>query len=173
MVFHWGLGDRKSPQVTRTLLSILPVLNNAVIWMVSTRPPNSKSSSPFNSPSFTALNAPIMINKIVTFLSHIFFNSLARSTDQSIFFYFPSVIFCGQLVHQIRQFLKFSFSLITIRYGLLAEIRWSVCMSKSHIFYVCHSLRKLLGCVHTICSYVQISNSCTSPSGSPFPASRV
>ena len=41
------------PQVSRTLLSILTVLNNAVVWMVSTRPPNSKSSGPFNNPLVT------------------------------------------------------------------------------------------------------------------------
>ena len=28
MVFHWGLSDSKSPQVSRTLLSILAVFNN-------------------------------------------------------------------------------------------------------------------------------------------------
>ena len=44
MVFHWSLSDSKSPQVSRTLLSILAVLNNAVVWMVSTRPLISKSS---------------------------------------------------------------------------------------------------------------------------------
>ena len=48
MVFHWSLSDSKSPQATRTLLSILSVLNNAVVWIVSSQPPNSKSSSPFN-----------------------------------------------------------------------------------------------------------------------------
>ena len=35
MVFHWRLGDSKSPQVSRTLLSILAVFNNAVVWRVS------------------------------------------------------------------------------------------------------------------------------------------
>ena len=43
MVFHWRLSDSKSPQVFRTLLSILAVFNNAVVWMVSTRLPTSKS----------------------------------------------------------------------------------------------------------------------------------
>ena len=47
MVFHWSLSDSKS-QVSRTLLSILAVLNNAIVWMVSTLPPTSKSSSPFS-----------------------------------------------------------------------------------------------------------------------------
>ena len=37
--FTGVLSDSKSPQVSRTLLSILAVLNNLVVWMVSTRPP--------------------------------------------------------------------------------------------------------------------------------------
>ena len=45
MVFHWSLSDSMSPQVSRTLLSIL---NNAVVWMVSTRPPTAKSPSFFD-----------------------------------------------------------------------------------------------------------------------------
>ena len=39
MVFHWSLNDGKSPLVPRTHLSILTVLNNAVVWIVSTCPP--------------------------------------------------------------------------------------------------------------------------------------
>ena len=46
MVFLWSLSDSKSPQVSRTLLSILADLNNAVVRMVSTRVFISKSSSP-------------------------------------------------------------------------------------------------------------------------------
>ena len=44
MVFHWSLSDSKSPQVSRTRFSILSVLGNAVVWIVFTRPPTSKSS---------------------------------------------------------------------------------------------------------------------------------
>ena len=65
--------DSKSPQVFRTLLSILAILNNAIILMVSTRPPTSKSPSPFNNPSVTVPKAPITIGIIVTFMFHIFF----------------------------------------------------------------------------------------------------
>ena len=49
MVFHWRLSDSKSPQVSRILLNILAVFNNALVWMVSTRPPTSKSSRIFHS----------------------------------------------------------------------------------------------------------------------------
>ena len=38
MVSHWSLSDDKSTQVSRTLLSILADLNNAVAWTVFTRP---------------------------------------------------------------------------------------------------------------------------------------
>ena len=50
MVFHWSLSDSKSPQVSRTLLSILAVLSNNFIWIVTTHPPTSNSSRPFNNP---------------------------------------------------------------------------------------------------------------------------
>ena len=78
MVFHWSLSDSKSPQVSRTRLRILAVLSNAVVWIVSTYPPTSKSSRPFNNPFVIVPNAPITIGTIVTFMFHSFFNSLAR-----------------------------------------------------------------------------------------------
>ena len=85
MVFHWSLSDSKSPQVSRTRLSILAVLSNAVVWIVSTRPLTSKSSVPFNNPLIIVPNAPITIGTIVTFMFHSFFNSLARSRYLSFF----------------------------------------------------------------------------------------
>ena len=72
MVFHWSLSDSKSPQVSRTRLSILAVLSNAVVWIVSTRPPTSKSPRPFNNPLVTVPNAPVTIGTIVTFMFHSF-----------------------------------------------------------------------------------------------------
>ena len=85
MVFHWSLSDRKSLQVSRTLLNILTVLNNAVVWMVSTRPPTSKSSSPFSNPLVTVPNTPITIGIIITCMFHSFFNCLTRSMYLSFF----------------------------------------------------------------------------------------
>ena len=72
MVFHLSLSDSKSPLVSRTLLSILAVLNNAVVWMVSSCPPTSKSSRPFNNPFVTVSTAQIKIGIIVTLKSTIF-----------------------------------------------------------------------------------------------------
>ena len=132
MVFHWSLSDSKSPQASRTLLSILAVLNNTVVWMVSTRPPTSKSSSSFISPLVTVPKAPITIGIIVTFMLHIFYNSLARSRYLSFFSLSFSFILwsAGTAKSTILQVL-FSFLLITIMAGLLTEIRGFVCMSKS------------------------------------------
>ena len=85
MVFHWSLNDSKSPQVSRTRLKILAVLSNAVVWIVSTRPPTSKSSRAFNNLLVIVPNAPITIGTIVTFMFLSFFNSLARSRYLSFF----------------------------------------------------------------------------------------
>ena len=85
MVFPWGLSDNKSPQVSWTLLSILAVLTNAVVWIVSTRPPTPKSPSPFSNPLVTVPKAPITTGTIGTIMFHSFFNSLARSRYLSFF----------------------------------------------------------------------------------------
>ena len=80
MVFHWSLSDSKSPKVSGTLLSILADLSNAVVWMVSTRPPTSKSTSSFNNPSVTVPKTSITIGIIVTFMFYSYFNSPSCST---------------------------------------------------------------------------------------------
>ena len=132
MVFHWRLSDSKSPQVSRILLSILAVFNNVVVWMISTRPSTSKSSRLFKNPLVTMPKAPTTNGIIVTFMFHSFFNSLARPRYLSLFSHSFSFILwsAGTAKSTILQI--FSFLLIIIRSGLLAEIRWSVCISKSH-----------------------------------------
>ena len=134
MVFHWSLSDSKSPQVSRTRLRILAVLSNAVVWIVSTRPPTSMSSSPFNNPLVSVPKAPITIGTIVTFMFHSFFNSLARSRYFFFFFTFLQIYSVVRWDSKVDNFADslFLFLLIIIRSGLLAGIRWSVCMLKSH-----------------------------------------
>ena len=93
MGFHWSLSDCMSRYVSRTLLSILVVLNNAVLWMVSTHLLTCKSSTPLNSHLVTEPKAPITISTIVTYMFHsFFFNSLARSRYLSFFSYFFNFI---------------------------------------------------------------------------------
>ena len=132
MVFHWSLSDSKSPQVSRTRLSILAVLSNAVVWIVSTRLPTSNSSRPFNNPLVTVPNAPITIGTIITFMFHSFFNSLARSRYLSFFsLSFRFILWsAGTAKSTILQILFLL--LIMMRSGLLVGITWSVCMLKSH-----------------------------------------
>ena len=121
MVYPWSLND-----------SILAVLSNAVVWIVSTRPPISKSSRPFNNPLVIVLKAPITIGIIVTFMFHSFFNSLARSRYLSFFsLSFRFILWsAGTAKSTILQILLFL--LIIMRSGLLAGIRWSVCILRSH-----------------------------------------
>ena len=132
MVFHLSLSDSKSPQVFRTRLKILAVLSNAVVWIVSTRLPTSKSSRLFYNPLVIMPNAPITIITIVTFMFHSFFNSLARSRYLSFFsLSFRFILWsAGTAKSTILQILFLL--LIIMRSGLLAGIRWSVCMLKSH-----------------------------------------
>ena len=79
MVFQWSLSDNKSSQVSMALLSILVDFNYAILWMVSTCPLISESSTPFINPSVTVPRVPITNGIIVTFIFHNFFYSLARS----------------------------------------------------------------------------------------------
>ena len=123
MVFHWSLSDSMSPQVSRTLLSILAVFNNAVVWMVSTHQPTSKSSRPFNNPLVTVPKAPIIIGTIVTFMFNIFFNSLARSRYLSFVSHSFSFILWSAGTTKLSILQILFFLLIIIRSGLLAEIR--------------------------------------------------
>ena len=154
MVFHWSLSDSKSPQVSRTLLSILTDLNNVVVWMVTTCPLISKSSSPFNNSSVTVPRAPITIGINVTFMFHSFFNSLASSKYQSFFSF--SVNFtlrsAGTAKSTILQVLfLLLLLLIIIMSGRLAEIRWSVCMSKFHRSLCISSSRTFVGlCIYNL-----------------------
>ena len=74
MGFHWSFRDNKSPQVSRTLLSILAVLSNTVIWIVSTRPPKlmislwSRSDSTYPQISRTLLSILADLNNVVVWM---------------------------------------------------------------------------------------------------------
>ena len=166
MVFHWNLSDSKSPQVSRTRLRILAVLINTVVWIVSTRPSNSKSSRPFNNPLVIVPKAPITIGTIVTFMFLSFFNSLARSRYLSFFsLSFRFILWSAGTVNSTTLQIFF-FLFIFMRSSLLAGIRWSVCILKSYKVYASHFLGHVLCRVYTICLYGRTEISCTFPSGS-------
>ena len=129
MVSHWSLSESKSPRVSRALLSILTVLNNAVISMVSTRLLTSKSFRPFNGLSYCAKSTNHNWYNCHLHVSHFF--QFSSKVELFIllftFFQFYSVVSWESKVDNFANYLFFL--LIIIRSGLLAEIRWSVCMS--------------------------------------------
>ena len=129
MVSHWSLSDNKSPQVPKTHLIILADHINGVIWMVFTRPLIFKSSTPYTNPLVTVPRSPIGIN--VSFMFHGFFNDLVRPRYLSFFsFSFNFTLRSIDPVKSTYWHVLFFLLMIT-RSGRLAEIRWSVCISKS------------------------------------------
>ena len=129
MVSHWDLSNSKSHQVSRTLLSILADLNNDIVWMVPTRFLISKSSSFCTNPLVTVLRTPIIIGITVSFIFHIFSSSLARST----YLFFPSFF---QFYSTAKSLGSLCFWLAITKFCRLAEVWWSVCISKSQTVFV-------------------------------------
>ena len=96
--------------------------------------PYSQSSSPCISPLVSVPRSPIISGTTDTFMFHSFFSSLAKSRYLS----FCSVSFnfilwsAGTAKSTILHVLLLYFLWIIIRSGRLAEIKWSICISKSH-----------------------------------------
>ena len=147
----------KSPQVSRTLLSILVVLNNVVVWMVSTRPPTSKSSNPFSNPLVTVPNAPIAIGIIVTCMLHSFFHFFCKVEALILLFTFFQFYSVVSRDSKIDNFGKLSF-FCWLLFGLVFWPKLGApCDCQSTIgIYVYYFLGQVLGCAYTICSYGQI-----------------
>ena len=157
MVVYWSLGDNKSPQVSGTLLSILADLSNAVVWIVSTRPLISNSSSPFTNHLVSVPRAPITIGITITFMFYSFFYSLARSKYLSFFsLSFDFTLWSAETAK--FTILQVLFLLTIIRVGLLAEIRWSICVSKSS--RVCASRRDSGLCIYYLFVWSPCRASC-------------
>ena len=114
MVFHWILSDSKRPQVSRTLLSILADLNNAVVWTVSIRPLIFKFSSLCTNPLMTVPSTPITIGITVTFIfqSLFLFLILSQGPGMYLSFCLPSVLPCDQLERQNALFGRLSVGLV-------------------------------------------------------------
>ena len=69
VVSRRSLSASESPQVSRTLLSILTVFNNAVVWKLSTYPLISNSSSSFNN---TLGIIPSATRRVLVYLARLF-----------------------------------------------------------------------------------------------------
>ena len=130
-----------SPRVYRTLFSILSDLNNAVVWMVSIRPPISNNFSSLFKFLKTVPSMLIRICITVNLTLHSFLSSLARSKHLSLFrlFWYPLRGPPRRQSSRYDNFLifsKLSQDLVFwpgLSFGLVfsAGIGWSVCILKS------------------------------------------
>ena len=76
--------------------------------------------------------APSIVRITITLMFHsFFFNSLVRS---KYLFYFHSVVRQNDKIHKMPNFL-FCLGRSVSRFGLLARIKWSICISKSQGIY--------------------------------------
>ena len=76
MFFQLSLSNSKSPQVSRTLLSILTDLNNVVVWIVSIYPLIFNSFSSLPKLLGTVPSAPITIGITIILMFLTFLSSL-------------------------------------------------------------------------------------------------
>ena len=183
MVSHWGVSENKSPQISRTLLSVLTSLNRAVVWMVTTRHLIFKSSCPCINFLDTL---PITIGITITFRFHGFYNSPSKDLGTYLSFCFLSILLWGQPGQQSRQFdkyffffsffffffLLFFFFFFLLTFFFLGLVVWprlvdQLIFQNPRKICASHFLVRILGCAYTICSYDKISISCTIPVGSP------
>ena len=103
----------------------------------------------------------------ITFMFHTLFSPLARSKYLSLFLL--SLIFILWSAGRAKSTSwHVPFFLVNTRSGFLAQIRGSICISKSQRILGISFSRTILICVCTICQNIQISISCIIPSGSPF-----
>ena len=138
-IFQWSLHDSKSAQASRTFLSILADLNNAMVCTVLSLSLIFKSTSLFPKLLGTVPSVPITIGISNIFMCHIFFSSLARSKCLSIFslpFSFTQLSI--RKVNSTRSQVIF-FLLINSRSGLLTGIwylNWVCILNSQRILWV-------------------------------------
>ena len=146
-VLFWSLRDSKFPQVSRSLLSILAILNNAVVWMVSA------------CHWFLTLPAPLTnhlekYSKCTNYNWYhhhvhvpLYFSVFWRGLSTCFSFYFLwSVRMAKSTIWQALFFL-----LIITMSSFLTWIWWFACFSKIPENFVSHSLEWILVCAYTIC----------------------
>ena len=127
-IFSLTLSDSMSPQVSSTFLSILADHKNAKVSMVSVCPLISNPSCPCTNPLQIVPSAPITISITNTKIYIVFFQFSCKVYELISLFSFFSL--CAPLGRQTQLFCRFVF-FTTIWSGRLAEIRWSVFISKS------------------------------------------
>ena len=148
--------------VSRTLLIILSVLTNVVVWWSRFVRQLPSPPAPFSNQLLTVLNAPITIGMIVTCIFHSFLKSLqGRGTFLLFaFFQFYSVVSWDSKVNNFAIFLLF--------WLLLSLVFWQRLYDQSPIWvYVCYFLGRVRGlCIYHLfvwsnLNFLHISQSIT------------
>ena len=152
-----SLSDSTSPQVSRTLLSMLHDLNDSVVWMVSTQ--EDESFNLCTNPFVIVPSTPVTIGITVTFMFHccwVFFTSLAMSRHLcffSLFFQFYPVISRNGKVYIFFIFYFLFFCWLSL--GLVVWPRFSDPFVSQNPLVVCATdfLWRILSYAYIICSY--------------------
>ena len=122
MVFHGSLNEIKSPQVYKTLLSILADLNDAVVWMISVRPQISNSSIPVTKRLGIIPSAKIKTGITINFMFHTFFLFSGKvQVLVTLFVFFDFTLWSGRLAMSVIR--QFHFFVIITRSGRMAGIK--------------------------------------------------
>ena len=138
MVFHWRRSDRNSSQISNTLFHILADLNNAVVWMVSSRPLHFMYSSSCSNLLVTVHRTRFTFGITVTIMFHNVFNSLLRSRYLSLFFT-QSYLVLNTFLTQSLLVLDSLCAIYCIRF--LYDWSFYLCQ---HITYVCYFVASCL-----------------------------
>ena len=151
MVSLKNLSDSKSPQVSRTICSILANFHNAVVWMVLILLLISNSSNPFFKPLGTIPSIPTTTSNTVTLMFHSFFSSLARS--KYLFLFSLSLIFILWSVGTAKstRLQVLFFLLINTRCVIFRLELGDLCVCQNpREFNTSHSLEQILVCTYII-----------------------
>ena len=175
MNFGWSLSDSKSPQVSRSILSILADLNNAVVWIISTRPlPNLPV--PVLVLSWLYRTYQFSFGGTVIFMFYSFFQFFSKVYVLIyLFAFFQFTLWSvGTAKSTMRQVLLFFF-FWWLSWVLAVWLRFGDLFVSQNFkeFSASYFLGQIPGCAYTICLFGQIQTSCTIASGSPSPSSRV
>ena len=135
MVSHCSLSDCKSPGPVSVFW---PILIPLVILF-----PN-----PCTCQLVTVPRALITTGITVSFMFHIFSDSL-QGLGTYLSFHFLSVSFCASRDRKVHNSANSIFLLIITRSGRLAEMRWSVCISKPQMILCISFSRTDSGCAYT------------------------
>ena len=155
MVSHRPFSDSKSSQVSRTLLSILAYINNALF---------------FTNTSEIIPSAPITTGMTVTFVFHNFW-VLLQGLDIYLsfcFLFIYSVVCRDGKAHYLAGSLFCCGCCLSL--SLVVKLRFSNAFLSQSPREVSesHPPRWILGCPYTTCLYGQILISCSIPSWSSF-----